>query len=559
MPENVLKGIISIIAPGAVSTFNQVSAAAKKTEAAIYNITPAANKTNNALKLPDLSKGIEGFRILGQTTELTGSKLGALNGVTNSTAVSMSQIAPASNLASSALKNFAGIISALAVTALVSGLIDLAKKLFDGANAFDRVSSSARLFDNYIRDLKEDLQDFKDELEFEGKLDKLALKLQGLTGSKLKLAEQFVDIKNGSADIGELNKRIEELSEKNKKLVSDRANLEKAFQGAGAGASDLSKELVKVGGDIEKLSDAQIKNLSKVDKELLREYRTTNEEIKKLSRERQQAVRDVFLKIGEVPLLVSENDNKAVRVPKIVIKPDKIEVEQGRGLVMEIPNITARVKKITLELLEKTPKDVQEKMQDVIQKGLEKLVTKPDLSAGRFSNSEKLKALQDEEIRKFKNLQVIGEGIAGVMSSAFDGLYDSISRGTNAIKGFFTGMAQGLGQVIKKLAEAAAISGILSLLGLGSFKDLFSGALGLIPKRAAGGPVSAGRLYEVNENGREFFRPNTGGQIIPLGGGSSGGISGGGVSVHITGSFSQKGTDMVAVIDLVRQSNLRLT
>ena len=35
--------------------------------------------------------------------------------------------------------------------------------------------------------------------------------------------------------------------------------------------------------------------------------------------------------------------------------------------------------------------------------------------------------------------------------------------------------------------------------------------------RAKGGAVSAGTLYSVNEAGREWFRPNVGGQIIPLG------------------------------------------
>ncbi|HEX8772600.1 MAG TPA: transglycosylase SLT domain-containing protein [Pyrinomonadaceae bacterium] len=35
--------------------------------------------------------------------------------------------------------------------------------------------------------------------------------------------------------------------------------------------------------------------------------------------------------------------------------------------------------------------------------------------------------------------------------------------------------------------------------------------------RALGGPVEAGTLYEVNENGTEYFKPDVDGQIIPLG------------------------------------------
>lgn len=37
-------------------------------------------------------------------------------------------------------------------------------------------------------------------------------------------------------------------------------------------------------------------------------------------------------------------------------------------------------------------------------------------------------------------------------------------------------------------------------------------------KRASGGPVSAGKLYQVNENGVELFVPNISGNIIPSGG-----------------------------------------
>lgn len=49
------------------------------------------------------------------------------------------------------------------------------------------------------------------------------------------------------------------------------------------------------------------------------------------------------------------------------------------------------------------------------------------------------------------------------------------------------------------------------------------------PHRAAGGPVSAGRMYRVNENGVEFFSPSTNGYVTPLAPGASSpsGASGG--------------------------------
>ena len=52
-----------------------------------------------------------------------------------------------------------------------------------------------------------------------------------------------------------------------------------------------------------------------------------------------------------------------------------------------------------------------------------------------------------------------------------------------------------------------------------------------IPARAAGGPVSAGSLYRVNEHGIEGFQPSGSGQIIPLG--EMKGQSGGNFTVNV--------------------------
>lgn len=38
-----------------------------------------------------------------------------------------------------------------------------------------------------------------------------------------------------------------------------------------------------------------------------------------------------------------------------------------------------------------------------------------------------------------------------------------------------------------------------------------------LPKRALGGPVRAGFLYEINERGQEFFSPDRDGHVIPAG------------------------------------------
>lgn len=77
-------------------------------------------------------------------------------------------------------------------------------------------------------------------------------------------------------------------------------------------------------------------------------------------------------------------------------------------------------------------------------------------------------------------------------------------------------------------------------------------------KRASGGPVLAGHLYQVNEDmlksGAEFFVPATGGYISPSGSGSnSGSDSGGDIHVHITVQGSMIGTSPAQLAALVRE------
>lgn len=43
--------------------------------------------------------------------------------------------------------------------------------------------------------------------------------------------------------------------------------------------------------------------------------------------------------------------------------------------------------------------------------------------------------------------------------------------------------------------------------------------------KAAGGPVSAGEWYRVNETNQEYYRPSMSGSVIPMGGGGAGGVT----------------------------------
>lgn len=114
----------------------------------------------------------------------------------------------------------------------------------------------------------------------------------------------------------------------------------------------------------------------------------------------------------------------------------------------------------------------------------------------------------------------------GVFRSLGDGIYTAMTDGAKrGWKGFLDAGIETINRLVaqalaKRLAEglfgggkgdpnAAGGGGFLATAGkfLGS---IFGGG------RASGGPVNAGTLYRINEREPEFFRPNTGGQVVPL-------------------------------------------
>lgn len=105
-------------------------------------------------------------------------------------------------------------------------------------------------------------------------------------------------------------------------------------------------------------------------------------------------------------------------------------------------------------------------------------------------------------------------------------------------------------------ASGSGVGGFLSGIG----KSLFG--------RASGGPVSAGQVYRVNEGvGKEFFRPNTGGDIIPLSkmnAAQRGAGQGGGTSVirlELSGDIDARiqSQSAAVAVEVVRAAEPQLT
>lgn len=170
-----------------------------------------------------------------------------------------------------------------------------------------------------------------------------------------------------------------------------------------------------------------------------------------------------------------------------------------------------------------------------------------------------VEAAQDAFHRASQDSGAFGEQFKdGVFRSLGDGIYSAMTEG--AKKGWKGFLEAGLETINRLVAQALAKRIAEGLFGSGSgdpnagggggvlggvvdfFGSLFGGG------RAYGGEVTAGRLYRIQEREQEFFRPNIGGEIIPL---SKMPASAGGVQVHqtihVTGRVDTRTAQQLAI------------
>ena len=133
-----------------------------------------------------------------------------------------------------------------------------------------------------------------------------------------------------------------------------------------------------------------------------------------------------------------------------------------------------------------------------------------------------------------------GEKTQQQFDDAIEGVADAMAGALVAGES----LREGLAQVFKQIAADILNSGIKNAIsglfdggkGGGGFNifsaigSIFGGGSAPLPARARGGPVSAGQLYKVGEEGVEIFKPSTSGMIIPnsqigAAGGAEGGTS----------------------------------
>lgn len=158
-------------------------------------------------------------------------------------------------------------------------------------------------------------------------------------------------------------------------------------------------------------------------------------------------------------------------------------------------------------------------------------------------------ATADEQVRRereqarVEEMRQIAEDLGEIFADSFDAIghsWDELWRdmaqtaksiGRAIIRDLFTGLFSRTFNVPFSSQSGGIVGAIVNGIlggGRGSQTDLGGGSTftpggtgatrpRVAGARALGGPVEAGLLYRVNENRTEYFRPNVGGQVIPLG------------------------------------------
>ena len=168
-------------------------------------------------------------------------------------------------------------------------------------------------------------------------------------------------------------------------------------------------------------------------------------------------------------------------------------------------------------------------------------------ASGYSSVLEYSKQLTVEQQKQKQLADGIANTIGQGMTSAFDALISGTESFGTSLRKIASGVLQDIAkQLIQIFVINQAINAISSFFGpkTGGFgggvkfnPNVFS-MDSLLPRRAMGGPVSAGSSYMVGERGPELFIPKHGGSIVPnnaLGGGSTNVI----VNVDASGSNVQ--------------------
>lgn len=158
--------------------------------------------------------------------------------------------------------------------------------------------------------------------------------------------------------------------------------------------------------------------------------------------------------------------------------------------------------------------------------------------------SEALKNYYDESQNVFKQTE---EAVSGAFKSMEDSIIEFAKTGKLSVKGLVDSILTDIARIVIKQQITGPLAGLLGgLLGGGGKSGPSASEMGIfdtfiqgLSGRAIGGPVSAGGMYRVNENGPEML--TAGGKDYLMMGGQGGSVNptaGGGAPVTVVNNWN---------------------
>lgn len=213
------------------------------------------------------------------------------------------------------------------------------------------------------------------------------------------------------------------------------------------------------------------------------------------------------------------NEQLRVKLQQFALKASSVPLNIKQAIEID-PNLTIPAKlrqEIEAKIKSGFPSGIPLTFQDVEIDGVVKIVPKVDTEALLQQLNQEISTVLQE--LKIGLAVTIGEGIGDAITGkgvqdAFKSLFDLIGNGMRQIGialikyGIQAKIAQ---LAIKSLNPGLAIAAGIALIAL---SQALKNSLG----REKGGPVSKGKMYEVNERGRELFQPSGGKPYLITGG-----------------------------------------
>lgn len=375
-------------------------------------------------------------------------------------------------------------------------------------------------------------------------------KLQELAGKSLDLEIEKRKVLDKSAkDIGGVKQRF---------VSSGSSSGGSSLTGGGGVSNDV---IITKNEQINKILDERDPKLKKINDDLKENLAT------------QTAITNM---VGAGNLLnAAIKPDKELKVKTLKIKPDKVEIEKvGKAFLKSQENFNnqkiggesapALIVQTQLPFINSFSAQLKEGIQNRL-KDLEIGFNKNDaiekLSAVLKAAEDKIKATQNKVLNDLNAIidstfqtvaidfaSAIGSGLGGGnIDGIFDGLLKSLAGG---IKKLGQSLVQTylLVGLIKKVGfknPATAVAAGLALIALGSFIEA---KLAKTPAFANGVQNFGGGVALVGERGPELVNLPRGADVIPnnqLGGR----IGGGSGDMNVSGQFTVRGTDLVAVLD----------